>query len=189
MEARETLWKRCLSTSIKPPPKKQQHLPLRDNVPAQRNEEEVQENISSRHNSVTAAVSNGQTMHIASHRSRKQATFLSIVPVYCITPFRSKALVSPPNLLYPPCFDLTGKCDWKRDRKCSNCACVDVLPRCWGEENQDYLLDYLFQSIVIIMAQSIPSVPIPLRAFFKCWDLPWLSTSEQELKKWSRFRL
>ena len=30
-------------------------------VPAQRNEEEVQENKSGRHNSVTAAVSNGQT--------------------------------------------------------------------------------------------------------------------------------
>ena len=36
-------------------------LNLRDSVPAQRNEEEVQENKSSRHNSVTAAVSNGQT--------------------------------------------------------------------------------------------------------------------------------
>ena len=41
--------------------KKQQRLPLGDSVPAQRNEEEAQENKSSRHNSVTAAVSNGQT--------------------------------------------------------------------------------------------------------------------------------
>ena len=42
-------------------PQKLQHLPLGDSVPAQRNDEEVQENKSSRHNSVTAAVSNGQT--------------------------------------------------------------------------------------------------------------------------------
>ena len=44
--------------------------------------------------------------HIASpDRSRKQATFLSRVPVHCITPFCSDALVSPPNL-YPPCSTL-----------------------------------------------------------------------------------
>ena len=49
-----------LSTQTKPPAKKQQHLPLGDSVPAQRNEEQVQENKSSRHNSVTAAVSYGQ---------------------------------------------------------------------------------------------------------------------------------
>ena len=36
-------------------------MPLGDSVPAQRNEEKVQENKSSRHNSVIAAVSNGQT--------------------------------------------------------------------------------------------------------------------------------
>ena len=36
-------------------------MPLEDSVPAQKNEEEEQENKSSRHNSVTAAVSNGQT--------------------------------------------------------------------------------------------------------------------------------
>ena len=36
-------------------------MPLGDSVPAQRNEEEVQENESRGHNSVTAAVSNGQT--------------------------------------------------------------------------------------------------------------------------------
>ena len=58
---RETLWKRCLSTPTKPPAKKYENLPLGDSVPAQRNEEEVQENKSSRHNSVTAAVSNVQT--------------------------------------------------------------------------------------------------------------------------------
>ena len=58
---RETLWKRCLSTPIKPPAKNSNiNLPLEDSVQAQRNEEEVQENKLSRHNSVTAAVSNGQ---------------------------------------------------------------------------------------------------------------------------------
>ena len=59
---RETLWKRSLSTPTKPPAKNSNIcLSLGDSVPAQRNEEEVQENKSSRHNSVTAAVSNGQT--------------------------------------------------------------------------------------------------------------------------------
>ena len=58
---KETLWKRCLSTPIKPPAKKLQHLPLGDSVPAQRNEEEVQENKSSGYNSVTVAVPNVQT--------------------------------------------------------------------------------------------------------------------------------
>ena len=86
-------------------------MPLGDNVPAQRNEEEVQENKSSRHNSVTAAVSNVQTTSQALteefDRSGKQATFLSRVPVLCITPFCSDALVSPPNL-YPPWFALFG---------------------------------------------------------------------------------
>ena len=37
-------------------------MPLEDSVAAQRNEEEVQENNSSRHDSVTAAMSNGQTI-------------------------------------------------------------------------------------------------------------------------------
>ena len=36
-------------------------MDLEDSVPAQKNEEEEQENKSSSHNSVTAAVSNGQT--------------------------------------------------------------------------------------------------------------------------------
>ena len=37
--------------------------------------------------------------------------------------------------------------------------------------------------IVIIMAQSIPSVPITPKAFVKSWHLLWLSTSEQERTK------
>ena len=37
--------------------------------------------------------------------------------------------------------------------------------------------------IVIIMAQSIPSIPITPRPFFKCWLLLWLSTAEQERTK------
>ena len=36
--------------------------------------------------------------------------------------------------------------------------------------------------IVIIMAQSIPSVSLPPKASVKCWDLLWLSTSELERK-------
>ena len=63
----------------------------------------MQENKSSRHNSVTAAVSNGQTTLQALTEVEKQATFLSRVPVHCIKPFCSDALVSPPNL-YPPCW-------------------------------------------------------------------------------------
>ena len=37
--------------------------------------------------------------------------------------------------------------------------------------------------IVIIMAQWIPSVPIPPKAFIKCWNLLWLSTSDQKQTK------
>ena len=37
--------------------------------------------------------------------------------------------------------------------------------------------------IVIIMAQSIPSVPIPPKAFIKCWHLLWLWTPEHERTK------
>ena len=39
--ARETIWKRCLSTPAKPLAKNQQHFRPGDSVPAQRNEEEV----------------------------------------------------------------------------------------------------------------------------------------------------
>ena len=58
---KETLWKRRLSTPTKPPAKNSNFCLSDDSVPAQRNEEEVQENNSSRHNSVTAALSNVQT--------------------------------------------------------------------------------------------------------------------------------
>ena len=49
---------------------------------------------------MTAAVPKGQTTSQAL-TGRKQAIFLSRVPVYCSTLFCSDALVSPPNL-YPP---------------------------------------------------------------------------------------
>ena len=58
---RETLWKGCLSTPIKPPAKNSNICLLETAYQHERNEEGVQENKSSRHNSVTAAVSNGQT--------------------------------------------------------------------------------------------------------------------------------
>ena len=115
--------RRLRAGKLNPPQKnkikiKINNLPLEDSVPTQKNEEEVQENKLSRQNSVTAAVSNGQTTSQAltltltpsPDRSRKQAnktankqaTFLSRVPVHCITPFCSDALVSPPNR-HPPC--------------------------------------------------------------------------------------
>ena len=37
--------------------------------------------------------------------------------------------------------------------------------------------------IVIIIAHSIPSVPVTPKAFVKSWHLLWLSTSEQERTK------
>ena len=40
-----------------------------------------------------------------------------------------------------------------------------------------------FGCIVIIMAQSIPSIPIPRKVFVKYWHLLWLLTSEQEQTK------
>ena len=60
-------------------------MPLGDSVPAQRNAEELQENKSSRHNSVTAAVSKGQTTSQALTEvanKPKQATFLSPSPLH-----------------------------------------------------------------------------------------------------------
>ena len=97
----ETLWKRCLSTPIKPPAKNSNICLSETAYQHKGTRKKLQENKSSRHNSVTAAVP--WTNHIASpDRSRKQATFLSRVPVHCITPFCWDALVSPPNL-YPPC--------------------------------------------------------------------------------------
>ena len=90
---------------------------LGDSVPAQRNEVEVQENKSSRHNSVTAAVSNGHTTSQALRlsnpdRSQKQLSktsdisTVSIVPVHCITPFCSDALVSHRPTFIRPAPDL-----------------------------------------------------------------------------------
>ena len=40
-----------------------------------------------------------------------------------------------------------------------------------------------FGCIFIIMAQSIPSIPIPRKVFVKYWHLLWLLTSEQEQTK------
>ena len=40
-----------------------------------------------------------------------------------------------------------------------------------------------FGCIVIIMAQSIPSIPIPRKVFVKYWHLLWLLKSEQEQTK------
>ena len=58
---RETLWKRCLSTPTKPPAKSSNICLSETAYQHKSNEEELQENKSSRHNSVTAAVSNVQT--------------------------------------------------------------------------------------------------------------------------------
>ena len=83
------------------------------------------------------------TNHIASpERSRKRATFLTRVPVHCITPFCSDALVSLPNL-YPPWVKLrlwslrscSVHCRHKgylcRRPKCTNVQkVITVCPKC-----------------------------------------------------------
>ena len=77
---KETFWKRCLSTPTKPPAKNSNICLSDDSVPAQRNEEEVQENNSSRHNSVTAAVSNVQTTSYRKFRKRWPKSKTSVTP-------------------------------------------------------------------------------------------------------------
>ena len=65
----------------------------------------MQENKSSRHNSVTAAVSNGQTTPQALTEVENKRHFLA-ESQSCMTPFCSDELVSPPNLYPPWCTEL-----------------------------------------------------------------------------------
>ena len=62
-------------------------------------------------------------------------------------------------------------------------AQLDLTDACHGELVRTLLRFSLLWEIVIIKAQSIPSVPIPPKAFVKYWHLLWLSTSEQ---KWTK---
>ena len=99
---RETLWKRCLSTPIKPPAKN-------SNICLSETAYQHKGTRKKCKKTIKAAIIQWQRHclmykphHIASpDRSRKQASFLSRGPVHCITPFCSDALVSPPKL-YPP---------------------------------------------------------------------------------------
>ena len=115
---KETLWKRCLSTPTKPPAK---------NSNICLSETEYQHKGTSKKCKKTsqAAIIQWQRQclmykpHPSPDRSRKQVTFLSRVPVHCITPFCSDALVSPPNL-YPPCW-LPSHCLFLLSQPCANC--------------------------------------------------------------------
>ena len=101
---KETLWKRCLSNPTKLHAKNSSIFLSETAYQHKGTRKKCKKTIQ-------AAIIQWQQQclmykphHIASpYRSRKQATFLSRVPVHCITPFCSDALVSPPNL-YPPCF-------------------------------------------------------------------------------------
>ena len=101
---RETLWKRWVSTPTKPPAKNSniclsetayQHKGTRKKC-RKTNQAAI---IKWQRQCLMDKPGQTGTNHIA--RSRKQVTFLSRVPVHCITPFCSDALVSPPNL-HPP---------------------------------------------------------------------------------------
>ena len=115
---RETLWKRCLSTPTKSPAKNSniclsetayQHKGTRKKCKITKQAAIIQwqrrcvMDISHRWTLVSISqTALGYPNHIASpDRSRKQATFLCRVPVHCITPSWSHALVSPPNLYLP----------------------------------------------------------------------------------------
>ena len=97
---KETLWKRCLSTLTKPPAKNGNICLSETAYQHKRTRKKCKK-------TNQAAITQWQRQclmykpHRKPDRSRKQATFLSRVPVHCITPFCSDALVSPPNL-YPP---------------------------------------------------------------------------------------
>ena len=93
---RETLWKRCLSTPTKPPAKNS-NICLLDTAYRHKGTRKK----CKKTNQGAIIQWQRQCLMDKPHRSRKQATFVSRVPVHCITPFCSDALVSPPNL-YPP---------------------------------------------------------------------------------------
>ena len=105
---KETLWKRCLSTPTKPPAKNS-NICLSETAYQHKGTKKKCKKTNQ------AAIIQWQRQCLmdkphckpwqSPDRSRKQATFLSRVPVHCITPFCSNALVSPPNL-YPPCLGM-----------------------------------------------------------------------------------
>ena len=100
---KETLWKRCLSTPTKLPAKNS-NICLSETAYQHKRTRKKCKKINQ------AAIIQWQRQYLmykphrniaSPDRSQTQATFLSRVPVHCITPFCSDALVSPPNL-YPP---------------------------------------------------------------------------------------
>ena len=99
---KETLWKRCLSTPTKPPAKNINICLSETAYQHKGTREKCKKTIQAAIIQWLRQCLMYKPHHIASpDRSRKQATFLSRVPVHYITPFCSDALVSPPNL-YPP---------------------------------------------------------------------------------------
>jgi len=117
---RETLWKRCLSTPNKPPAKNSNICLSETAYQHKGTRKKCQKT-----NQAAIIQWQRQCLMDKPHRkpwpksktSEKQATFLSKVPVHCITPFCSDALVSPPNL-YPPC---------SRPLKCA--TSLNLVPR------------------------------------------------------------
>ena len=99
MEVRETLWKSCLSTPTKPPAKN-------CNISLSETAYQHKETRKKCKKTNQAAIIQWQRQCLMDKPHRKpwpkSKISLSRVPVHCITPFCSDALVSPPNL-YPPC--------------------------------------------------------------------------------------
>ena len=136
-------------------------------------------------------MSNVQT---TSQALTKQATFLSRVPVHCITPFCSDALVSPPNLSPSCCTQNESEraretLIWlasvteKETGNAQPGACVDVLPRC-SRDSTKWLWracsqattgnDYFFH----VRRSAVSRVP---NSFFGIRDLPYLNLGIRDL--------
>ena len=97
---KETLWKRCLSTPTKPP-SKNNNICLSETAYQHKRTRKT----CKKTNQVAIIQWQRQCLTYKPDRKpwpkSKTSDILSIVPVHCITPFCSDALVSPPNL-YPP---------------------------------------------------------------------------------------
>ena len=95
---KETLWKRCLSTPTKPPAKNS-NICLSETAYQHKGTRKK----CKKTNQAAIIQWQQQCLMYKPHRKPWPKPNLSRVPVHCITPFCSDALVSPPNL-YPPWF-------------------------------------------------------------------------------------
>jgi len=119
-----TTLKTCLSNPNKPPAKRADTFASKEKLITLKDRDQMQENYSSRQNS-TDLMTAGQKTSLALTEVDSNRRYFqpephwelacghgnhannfdlapNLIPVHCITPFCSDALVSPPNL-FPPC--------------------------------------------------------------------------------------